>query len=176
MSLIARTELYVGRLGSFGLEEVRLPNGVTTELAVLRHPGAAAVLPLHDDGTVTLVRQHRHCTGGRLWEIPAGKIDGDEAPEICAARELAEEAGLAGTLRHLTTIWTAPAFTDERIALYVATDLRAVPSALEEDEVLDVVRLPLVEVQDMIARGELTDAKSLCAILLATAADGASPT
>lgn len=176
MSLIARKELYVGRLGRFGVEEVRLPNGVTTELAVLRHPGAAAVLPLHDDGTVTLVRQHRHCTGGRLWEIPAGKIDDNEAPEICAARELAEEAGLAGNLRHLTTIWTAPAFTDERIALYVATDLRAVPSALEEDEVLDVVRLPLVEVQDLIARGELTDAKSLCAILLATAAGGASPT
>jgi ADP-ribose pyrophosphatase len=166
----ARRELYAGRVGRYGLEDVTLPNGVETTLEVLRHPGACAVLPLHEDGTVTLVRQHRHCAGGMLWEVPAGKLEPGEAPETCAARELAEEAGLAGALRLLTTIYPAPAYTDERIHLYVATGLRAVPMQLDADEVLHPVRMPLAEARARMARGEIVDAKTICAIALAATA------
>lgn len=163
---MVRRSLHRGRIGDFGIEEVTLPNGVHVALEVLRHPGACAVVPLHDDGTVTLIRQHRHAAGGEIWEIPAGKLEPGEEPEACAARELAEEAGLVGTLRHLTTILTTPAFTDERIHLYVATGLREVPQALDVDEVLHPVRLPLAEAVALVRRGEIADGKTICALLL----------
>ncbi len=163
---MTRRELHVGRVGRFGLEDVVLPNGVAVTLEVLRHSGACAVVPLHDDGTVTLIRQHRHCAGGTIWEIPAGKLEVGEKPETCAARELAEEAGLAGALRHLTTIFPAPAYTDEQIHLYLATALVAVPFAPEHDEVLEPVRLPLDEAREMVRRGEIVDAKTICALSL----------
>ena len=164
-----REELHAGRVGTYGVETVTLPNGQTVALQVLRPPGAAAVLPIHDDGTITLLRQHRHCAGGELWEIPAGKLDPGEGPMDCASRELAEEAGLAGELRPLTAIFTAPAFTDERIHLYVATALRPVPAAPEADEVLTPVRMPYGDALAMVERGEIVDAKTVCALLLGRA-------
>lgn len=164
---MTRRTIHRGRVGDFGVEAVTLPNGVAVELEILRHPGAAAVVPLHDDGTVTLIRQHRHAAGGTIWEIPAGKLDGDEAPEACAARELVEEAGLrAGQLRRLTSILTTPAFTDEVIHLFVATQLSPVPAALEHDEVIATVRLPLDEARAMVRRGEIRDAKTICGLLM----------
>lgn len=141
-----------------------LPNGRAVLLEVLRHPGAAAVLPLHDDGTVTLLRQHRHAAGGELWEIPAGKLEPGEPPEVCARRELAEEAGLVGELRPIGLLHPAPAYTDERIHLYVATRLLPAPPAPEEDEVLLPVRLPLTEALRMADAGDITDAKTLVAL------------
>jgi ADP-ribose pyrophosphatase len=161
-----RRSLHKGRVGDFGLEDVTLPNGVNVTLEVLRHPGAAAVVPLHDDGDVTLVHQHRHCAGGLLWEIPAGKLDAGEAPEVCAARELEEEAGLrAAHLAPLTAIFTAPAYTDERIHLFVATGLSPVPARPEHDEILRPVKIALDEAVAMIGRGEIVDAKTIVALL-----------
>lgn len=133
-------------------------------LEILRHPGAAAVVPLHDDGTVTLIRQHRHAAGGTIWEVPAGKLEPGEAPEACAARELAEEAGLAGTLSHLLTIHTTPAFTDEQIHIYLATDLHSVPVARDEDEIITTERMSLPAALALIDSGALTDAKTICAL------------
>ncbi len=161
-----RRSLHTSSIGDYGIETVVLPNGREVELTVLRHPGAAAVVPLHADGTVTLIRQHRHAAGGTIWEIPAGKLDPGESPVDCAARELAEEVGLVGTLAHLTTIHTTPAFTDEVIHLYVATGLSAVPTNLDADEVIDPVRITLAEAVALITRGEMTDAKSIVALLL----------
>ncbi|MFN7145941.1 MAG: NUDIX hydrolase, partial [Myxococcota bacterium] len=123
--------------------------------------------PLHADGTVTLIRQHRHAAGGTIWEIPAGKLEPGEEPLACAARELIEEAGLTGTLAHLTTIHTTPAFTDEIIHLYVATELTDVPTNLDEDEIIDPVRMALSDALDLARRGEMTDAKSIIALFLA---------
>jgi len=163
---LKRTEIFDGRVGRFGLEEVELPNGVNVTLEVLRHAGACAVLPLHADGSVTLIRQHRHCAGGTIWEIPAGKLEPGEDPAACAARELEEEAGLRGTLRLLTTILPAPAYTDEQIHLYLATDLRAVPARPDADEVLEAVRLPAQEVLALARSGAIPDAKTLCALFL----------
>lgn len=164
--MIRRRSLHKGHVGDFGIETVELPNGRVVDLEILRHPGASAVVPLHDDGTVTLIRQHRHAAGGTIWEIPAGKLEPGEDPIVCAARELAEEVGLVGALRHLTTIHTTPAFTDEVIHLYVATDLRSVPTNLDVDEVIAPVRMPLAEALALIDSGAMTDAKSIVALLL----------
>lgn len=141
-----------------------LPNGRAVTLEVLRHPGASAVLPLHDDRTVTLLRQHRHAAGGELWEVPAGKLEPGEPPEACARRELAEEAGLVGELRAIGFIHPAPAYTDERIHLFVATRLAPAPLAHEDDEVIVPVRLPLAEALRMADSGVITDAKTLVAL------------
>ncbi len=162
-----RVSLHRGRVGDFGIETVTLPNGVVVDLEILRHVGAAAVVPLHDDGTVTLIRQHRHAAGGLIWEIPAGKLDPGEAPSDCARRELEEEAGLrAGAIRPLPAIWTTPAFTDEVIHLFVATELAPVPARLEHDEVITAARIPLEEARRMVREGEIRDAKTICALML----------
>lgn len=165
---MTRTVLHRGRVGEFGLEDVVLPNGAAVRLEILRHPGAAAVVPLHEDGTVTLIRQHRHAAGGTIWEIPAGKLEAGEDPAACAARELTEEAGLvAGALSLLTSILTTPAFTDEVIHLYLATELTPAPASPEADEVIEAVRLPLDEAVRLVRAGVIHDAKTVCALLLA---------
>jgi ADP-ribose pyrophosphatase len=149
------------------VEPVELPNGSRIELDIVRHPGAAAVVPFVSEETVLLIRQYRFAVGGHIWEVPAGKLDG-EAPEVCAARELEEEAGRrAGRLEKLGAVWTTPGFTDERIHLFAAWDLETVPQRLEPDEVLEVVETPLERALEMVFRGELSDAKSVVALLLA---------
>jgi len=159
--------LYQGRVVDLWLEEVTLPNGNTVALEVIHHPGAAAVVPLHDNGEVTLIRQYRHAAGGFIWEIPAGKLDGDD-PVVCALRELAEEAGLAAArLTRLGCILTTPGFTDERIHLYLAEGLSPTAQRLGHDEVLSLSRVPLEEAVDMVVRGEIADAKSAVALFLA---------
>ena len=163
-----RRSIHRGRVGDFGIETVTLPNGITVELEILKHPGASAVVPVHVDGSITLIRQYRHAAGGMIYEVPAGKLEPGEDPRLCAVRELTEETGLvAGNLRHLTTIFTTPGFTDEVIHLYVATDLTEVAARPEADEVIERVNLPKEQVLAMIRSGEITDAKSICAVLLA---------
>lgn len=163
-----RRELHRGKVGSFGIETVTMPNGHVAHLEILRHPGASAIVPLHADGTVTLIRQYRHAAGGMIWEVPAGKLDPGEDPAECAKRELEEETGVScGEVRHLITILTTPGFTDERIHLYVGTDLGEVPTRLEPDEVIERHRVPGAEALAMIRRGEITDAKSIIALMLA---------
>lgn len=147
------------------VDEVELPGGAHIELEVVRHPGAAAVVPFVSPDRVVLIHQFRHAVGGSIWEVPAGKLDG-EAPEVCAARELEEEAGLrAGRLEPLGAIWTTPGFTDERIYLFAAYDLEPVAQRLEEDEVLEVVEMPFAKALEMVWSGELSDAKSALALL-----------
>lgn len=168
---MSRQPLYEGRIVKLGLEQAELPDGRRLTLEIIRHPGAAAVVPLHDDGTVTLVHQHRHAAGGLIYEVPAGVLDGGEAPERCAARELAEEVQLsAGHLRLLSVIHTTPGFTDERIWLYLGTALAAAPGAPEADEHLRPVRMPFAEALAMCRDGRITDAKTICALHLAAAA------
>jgi ADP-ribose pyrophosphatase len=156
-----------GRSITVQVEEAVLPTGARVSLDVVRHPGAAAVVPFEDADTVLLIRQFRHAAGGFIWEIPAGKLDGD-APEVCAHKELIEEAGRrAGRLVRLSSIFTTPGFSDEVIHLFAAFDLTEAPQALEHDEVIEVVPTPLVRALEMVFRGELRDAKSALALLLA---------
>ena len=157
--------VYAGRSISVFVEDAVLPNGQTVPLDIVRHPGASAVVPFENDDDVLLIRQYRHAAGGMIWEVPAGKLDG-EAPDVCAARELEEEAGRrAARLVPLGAIWTTPGFTDERIHLFAAFDLEPVPHRREADEVIEVVRMSLEDALDLVFRGELSDAKSALALI-----------
>ena len=161
-------EIYKGRVVHLFVQEVTLPNGVSTRLEVIRHPGASAVVPFVSAADILLVRQYRHAVGGYLYEIPAGKLDPGEAPEHCASRELEEETGYrCGRLDKLGAILTTPGFTDEVIHLYLGEDLTATEAHLEPDEVLSVVRVPFSEALDWVENGRINDGKSVSALLLA---------
>ena len=149
-------------------EEVELPNGHTIGLDVIRHPGAAAVVPFLSRTEVLLIRQYRYAAGGTIFEVPAGKLDPGEAPEVCAARELEEETGWrAGKLDLLGSIWTTPGFTDERIHLFAAHDLEESVQHLQNDEVIELVPMPLDEALELVWSGRLSDAKSALALIYA---------
>ena len=167
--VLSSRSVHEGRIVKLSLEEVRLPNGNTITLELIRHPGAAAVVPLDHEGNVVMVRQYRHATGEWLLEVPAGKLDHPgESPEDCALREVEEETGnRAGRLVPLGWIWTTPGFTNEKIWLFLALDLTPTESALEADEVLTVEKLPLAEAVRRAVVGEIVDAKSVCALLRA---------
>ncbi len=154
--------IYTGMIVNVNVDTVTLPNGFTVDLEVVRHPGAAAVVPMKDDGTVILIRQFRHAAAGFIYEIPAGKLHPGEDPIACAARELEEEIGYkAGKLELLSSIFTAPGFTDEMIHIYLATGLTVGRQQLDHDEVLEVIELPLLEAIKMIETGAIRDAKSI---------------
>ena len=160
-----RRVTYRGRSITVFVEEAELPDGRRVDLDVVRHPGAAAVVPFETEDVILLIRQFRHAAGGTIWEVPAGKLDGD-TPEICAVKELEEEAGRrAGRLERLGSIWTTPGFTDEVIHLFAAFDLEPIPQRLESDEVIEVVPTPIGEALEMIWSGELRDAKSAIALI-----------
>jgi 8-oxo-dGTP pyrophosphatase MutT (NUDIX family) len=145
--------------------------GMEFERTIVRHPGAVAVVPLHDDGTVSLVRQFRAALDGDLLELPAGIRDvPGEDEQLTAERELAEEAGLsAGRMEHLTTFHNAPGMSDETISLFLARDLRDVPHDRQsvEEHAMTVERLPLDVLLEMAADGGLTDAKTIIGLVLA---------
>ncbi len=165
---IDRRPIYDGRVVRLSVDQVRLPNGNVTELEIIQHPGAAAALPLDADGSVLLVRQYRYAASDWLLEVPAGKLDPGEAPDVCALREVEEETGVRpGRLDPLGWIFTTPGFTDEKIWLYLARDLVPTRQELQHDEVLSVVRLPLADAVELAAAGEIRDAKSVCTILRA---------
>ena len=162
---------YSGLRINVDVDSVRFPDGSTGTLEMVRHPGAAAVVPLLDsprtaDPRVILIRQYRYAALDYLWEIPAGTLEPGELPEVCARRELREEAGVdAGRLERLTSVFTTPGFTDELIHLYLARDLTRVAAAPERDEFLEVTELRWSEVGAMIRRGEIRDTKTLTALM-----------
>ncbi|HZN55669.1 MAG TPA: NUDIX hydrolase [Candidatus Polarisedimenticolaceae bacterium] len=170
--VVSSRSVHDGRVVKLAIEDVRLPNGNVVSLEIIRHPGAAAVVPLDGDGNVLLVRQYRHATRSWVLEVPAGKLDHPgEDPDACALREVEEETGYrAGRLTALGWIWTTPGFTDEKIWLYLARDLAATRPSLQPDEVLTVERLPLREAARRALDGEITDGKSVCALLRAAGA------
>ena len=168
---LATTRAWTGRLLTVDLDRVRTPNGTELELEMVRHPGAAAVVPLLSstataDPTILLIRQYRYATGGMLWEIPAGVLEAGEDPVSCARRELREETGAeAERIEHLTTIYTTPGFTDERIHLFLATGVRAGEAAPNPDELIEVSPRPLSQALGMIRDGEIQDSKTIIALL-----------
>jgi ADP-ribose pyrophosphatase len=154
--------VYTGKVVTLNVDTVQLPNGVTVDLETIRHPGAAAVVPIKDDGTVVLIRQFRHAAGGFIYEIPAGKLSPGEDPLHCAARELEEEVGYrASSFELLSSIFTAPGFADEVIHVYKATGLTKGRQQLDRDEVLDVIEMPLSEAVARIEDGRIRDAKTI---------------
>ncbi|HYA68839.1 MAG TPA: NUDIX hydrolase [Acidimicrobiales bacterium] len=147
------------------------PDGTVFTRDVVRHPGAVAVVPVTDDGTVLLVSQYRGAVGRELLEIPAGTRDVEgEPPESTARREVEEEVGVrAGTILHLATLANSPGFCDEITLIYLATALEPVPTDRhgEEETHMTVVELPLTEACAMIGRGEVVDAQTVAGLLLA---------
>ena len=171
MALISSTRLYSGRVVNLDLDTVRFPDDSVGQLEILRHPGAAAVVPFVDptrepDPRVVLIRQFRHAADGFIWEVPAGRLDAGESPEACARRELEEETGMrARQIERLTTIYTTPGFTDERIHLYQAEGLDPGAEQREADEFMELHTLRWSDVLRLVERGEVVDAKTLVCLL-----------
>jgi ADP-ribose pyrophosphatase len=159
--------IYTGKVVTLNIDTVTLPNGVTVDLELVRHPGAAAVVPVKDDGMIVLIKQFRHAAGGFIYEIPAGKLHQGEDPTACAARELEEEIGYKpGRLELLSSIFTAPGFTDEVIHIYKATGMTQGRQHLDRDEVLEVLEVPLEKAVKMIEMGVIRDAKTMVGLQL----------
>lgn len=172
-----RKHIFQGRVIDVGTEDVTLPSGKTVTLDVIKHPGASLIVPIDAEGRVLMIKQWRHCAGGWLWELPAGTLNPGESPEECARREVTEEAGVvAGRLDHAGFIFTAPGFCDEKIHIFIARDLTAAPVHPDDDEVIVEVRpVAYDEALAMVARGEIHDAKTMCALLHARRYLAASP-
>jgi ADP-ribose pyrophosphatase len=174
--LVASEVIHRGRVLELRVDTVERADGSRARREVAGHPGAVAIVALDPDGRLLLVRQYRHPAGRVLLEIPAGTLDRDpatgsaEAPDVAARRELEEETGYrAGRWERLLDFWTAPGFATERMTLYLATDLEpAVADRLgpDDDEALELVRLPWAEAVAAAERGEIADAKSLVGIFL----------
>jgi ADP-ribose pyrophosphatase len=162
---VASHHIHTGRIVDVSTERLRYGNGREYDLDFVRHPGAAAVVAVDVAGRVCLVRQYRHGVTDFLWEIPAGKLDAGEAPEICAVRELAEETGVSA--RRWTSLGLylpAPGIFTEIIHLYLARDLEVGTPAPDADEELEIQWLPLTQAADKVLRGEWNDGKTALAL------------
>lgn len=169
---ISSRRVYTGRVVSLDVDVVRFPNGMEGELEMIRHSGASAVVPLLEgpDGEteVILIKQYRYAAEGYVYEVPAGRLDEGEAPDACAHRELKEETGYtAAVMKPMTTIFTTPGFTDEKIHLFLATGLVPGEACLESDEVLDLHLVPMKQALEMIRSGAIQDGKTISALLFA---------
>ena len=172
--LLDSKNVFSGRVFEVTVDTVR-EGKQTIEREVVHHPGSAVILPAFDDGTISLVRQYRHPTRRYLLELPAGTLNGHELPEDGAARELEEELGLvAGQMEKLCEFFVSPGFCAEKMWLYLATDLTTTAQHLDEDEMLEIVRLPVERALQMITDGEIEDAKTIIGLMLAAPRIGSS--
>ncbi len=173
MSQISTRRAYTGRVISLDVDRVRFPDGSEGELEMVRHPGASAIVPFLSDPTgsdpqLLLIRQYRYAAEGYLYEIPAGRLDPGELPLDCARRELREETGCsAERIEPMMTMYTTPGFTDEKIHLFLASELTRGESALEADEFVELVTVTLSRALEMIEQGEIRDAKTALGLLYA---------
>lgn len=162
------TEIYRGKILDVFVDQVVLPNGVVKKREVIRHPGAAAMVPVFDDGQIGLIKQFRHAVNDFLWEIPAGTLEARETPLECAQRELIEEIGYqANDFKKLAEILPAPGYTDECIHVFLATGLTPAKQDLDDDEVLELHPTAFDRAIHMILEGKIRDAKSIVGLLLA---------
>lgn len=165
---ITSQPIFKGRVISLKVDEVTLPNGETAKREIVNHPGAVAVIALTDDGKMLVVEQYRKALERSIIEIPAGKLEPGEKPEVTARRELEEETGYAcGELTYIQTFATSPGFADEVIHLYVARDLTLLEeaAALDEDEFVELMAVTVEEAEQMMADGRIYDAKTAFAVL-----------
>lgn len=169
---ISGETLYDGAVVHLERWKVGLPNGKTAVREVIKHIGAAAVVPIDAEGNITLVRQHRVAIDEMTWEIPAGKLDrADEDPLLCARRELEEETGLnADNWQLLSRVVTTPGFCTERISIYLATGLSQHQAHTDPDEFVRVKKMPFEQAVHEVLQGKLYDQKTALGILLAKSA------
>lgn len=165
--VLATEEIYHGRIIDVSLYTVR-EGAKTYQREVVHHPGGASTVAVFDDGTIALVRQYRHPTVRYVLELPAGRLEAPERPEECAARELEEEIGVrAGRMEKLAEFFTTPGFCEEKLWIYLATELTEAEQSLEDDELVEVVRLSFPRALEMITSGEIEDAKTIIGLMLA---------
>ena len=171
MSLVSSKRLYSGRIVNLDLDSVRFltTRSASWRCSVIPEPRPwcrSSIRPAGADPRAVLIRQFRHAADGYIWEVPAGRLDGGESPESCAERELEEETGMrARRLERLTTIYTTPGFTDERIHLFLADGLEPGAEHREADEFMELHTLRWSQVLEMIERGEIVDGKTLVSLL-----------
>ncbi|MCL2545637.1 MAG: NUDIX hydrolase [Oscillospiraceae bacterium] len=167
---ITQSTAYSGIIVNVRRDTVRLPNGNAAEREVVVHPGGVAILPLDEDGNVTLVKQFRYAGNQVLLEIPAGKLEIGETPEECGRKELREEVGFtAGRFELLSVMYPTMGYCTEKLHLYLARDLTFVSLQPEEDEFLEIVKMPLAKLIDMVVNGEIVDAKTALAAMVTEA-------
>jgi len=156
---------YQGTLFSFVSEDVTLPNGSRTELAMVRHPGSTAIVALFDDNTVLMERQYRHAVKDYLLEIPAGTMEPGELPLNCAGRELEEETGyVAEEFIELSQVLILPAYSDEKIFVYLARGLKPSKQNLDQDEIIEIVKYPFDKALKLIRDGLISDALTVLSL------------
>src|ERR1044071_9884613 len=172
---ISSKKVFQGRIFDVNVDTVR-EGEQTFVREVVSHPGSAVILPVFDDGTIALVKQYRHPAVKYLLELPAGTLNDREPPEAGAARELEEELGLvAGNLEKLSEFFVSPGFCEEKMWLYLATELRQTQQRLEEDEAIEIVRISIDRALQMITDNEIEDAKTIIGLLIAAPRLGFSP-
>ena len=160
--------LLQGRAFKVRRDTLKTPDGRETKYEIIEHGGSVVLVPVDDQGNVLFVRQYRHATGQDLLELPAGTRDGEEPFEECAAREIREETGMeAGTLLKVGEFYLVPGYSSEFMAVFLATDLKENPLDGDEDEFLQLEKFTVKDVNAMFERGDVLDAKSLAAWLLA---------
>ena len=166
-TILDSREVFKGRVFGVTTDTIR-ESEITYQRDVVHHPGSAVIVPVFDDGTVALVRQYRHPALRYLLEVPAGTLNRGERPEEGAARELEEELGvISGDLALLVEFFVSPGFCEEKMWVYLATELTETAQQLEDDELIEVVRLPFSRALEMISDGEIEDAKTIIGLMLA---------
>ena len=164
-----RREVFRGKVFTLTTKSCILPNGVKTELNIIEHPGAAAIVPVFENGDVMLIKQFRLAAGGTIYEIPAGTLEKGESPLKCAKREIQEEIGYrAAKFVKLGEFFSAPGFCTEKMHLFLATGLTKTSShTADKDECISPIRLPFKKAYEMALNGKIKDAKSITGICLA---------
>ena len=163
---LSSEEIFNGRVIRVTYDKVLLENGNTSTREVVHHHGGACILPVDENKNITLVRQYRYALGEEMWELPAGKLEKDENPFEAAKRELAEECGLtADHFVDLGVVYPTVGYDNEKIYLWAATGLHNVSQHLDEDEFLDVVKMPLDEALRLVLDGTIKDSKTQIGIL-----------
>lgn len=166
--LISSETLLEGRAFKVRRDTLKTPDDRETKFEIVEHGGSVVLLPIDDDGNLLFVRQFRTAVGKDLLELPAGTRHEEEPFEECAAREIREETGMeAGKLQKIGEFYLVPGYSTELMAAFLATELKANPLDADEDEFLDVEKISLKRAVEMAERGEIQDAKSLAALLLA---------
>ena len=165
--LLRSETLLKGRAFAIRRDWLKTPDGRETKFDIIEHGGSVVIIPLDEAGNLLFVRQYRHAASQDLLELPAGTLEENEDPDVCAAREIREETGFAaGKLERLGQFYLAPGYSTEFMVVYLATDLRHDPLEADADEFLSVERIPVAKAIEMAERGEVPDAKSLAALFL----------
>ena len=165
----SQSTLHKGRVFNLVSENYTLENGVTSDMDFIQHPGAAAMVPMINHQEVMLIKQYRHAIREFIWEIPAGTLEPDEPPLSCARRELIEEIGYSATDWHpLGTITPLPGCSDERIHIFLASDLRPAEQHLDDDEMLNIHPVRFKDALQMILAGKISDGKTISGLFLAS--------